>query len=220
MKGGFINISLIFGHTTASVSDRGRYRRRGGGASEMNDTLKALQQLKESLQLAATICGPQAVRNRLGFEEENFEFADLEEEDPDQCVGVDVRAENLDAENFLDPDDVDWHSNALWLLPREKTIEFLYNSLVAHIAPLYIPFAPITAKAPSEIIPDDAKYDIQELVVDFVENYFENTMSVQDVKNGLASGLSRMSTVERRARLCVSQVFAAYLLLNVLLKLA
>ena len=153
-----------------------------------NETLSALKILKESLQLAATMCGPQS-HTPDRFEESNFDIADLEDEDTDQCVGVDLRAEQLEANLFLVSDEVDWHSNALWLLSKEQSIDFLSNALYAHLAPIYMPFAPITAKFPDEIIPEETKEDIQDLMQRFVNENLENTMSVQDVKDSLSAGI-------------------------------
>jgi hypothetical protein len=153
------------------------------------NTFAALQNLKESLQAAAAMCGPSSIRGNYVYEEEDFDSADLEEEDLDQCVGVDARAEELEAETFLDSDDVEWHSSALWLLSKEGTIEFLSRALFAHLSPLYMSCAPLTAKEPHEIIPDDIKLDIEDLLIRFIVDNFENTMSVQDVNNSLSAGI-------------------------------
>jgi hypothetical protein len=122
------------------------------------------------------------------FEADDFDSADLEEGDPDHCVGVDERAEDLDPEQFLSADDMDWQFNAVWLFGREKTVKFLSDALVFHLAPLYVPYAPITAKCPEEIVPLDVKEDIFALMEQFVDHSFESTMSVADVKHSLAGG--------------------------------
>lgn len=151
------------------------------------NTISALQRLKESLQSAATMCGPTLLLTKQLYDEEEFESADLEEEDCDQCVGVDPRAEDLEAESFLDSDDVDWHSGALWLFSKGDTINFLSRALFAHLSPLYMTYSPLSAKIPEDIIPDDVKSDVKDLLVRFVDDTFEK-MSVQDVKDSLSSG--------------------------------
>jgi hypothetical protein len=95
----------------------------------------------------------------------------------------------LDAELFLCADEIDWHFNAVWLFGREKTIQFLSDALVFHLAPLYVPYAPITAKCPEEIIPEEVKEDIYDLMEQFYDNHFLSTMSVADVKHSLAAGV-------------------------------
>ena len=133
---------------------------------------------------------------KIRFASDDFDSADLEEEDPDHGVGVDERAADLDSELFLSADEIDWHFNAVWLFGRERTVQFLSDALIFHLAPLYVPYAPITAKCPEEIIPEEVKEDIYALMEQFYDDHFRSTMSVADVKHSLAAGVLTACTFD------------------------
>jgi hypothetical protein len=86
----------------------------------------------------------------------SFDSADLDEEDPDEGVGVDERAALLQPEDFF-LDDEDWYASARWLMERPQTEDFITAALLTHMAPLYVPFADIRARTPKEVVPADVQ---------------------------------------------------------------
>jgi hypothetical protein len=62
----------------------------------------------------------------------------------------------------------------VWLFGREKTVKFLSDALIIHLAPLYVPYAPITAKCPEEIVSEEVKEDIYMLMEQFYESRLLN----------------------------------------------
>jgi hypothetical protein len=51
----------------------------------------------------------------------------------------------------LREDDEPWYASARWVLGREDSISFVADSLISHLAPLYVPYAPITATDAAEV---------------------------------------------------------------------
>ena len=86
----------------------------------------------------------------------SFDSADLEEEDPDEGVGVDERAALLQPEDFF-LDDEDWYASARWLMERPETEDFITAALLTHMAPLYVPYADVRARSPKEVVPSDVQ---------------------------------------------------------------
>ena len=86
----------------------------------------------------------------------SFDSADLDEDDPDEGVGVDERAALLQPEDFF-LDDEDWYASARWLMERPQTEDFITAALLTHMAPLYVPFADIRARTPKEVVPADVQ---------------------------------------------------------------
>ena len=86
----------------------------------------------------------------------SFDSADLDEEDPDEGVGVDERAAHLQPEDFF-LDDEDWYASARWLMERPQTEDFITTALLTHMAPLYVPYADIRARTAREVVPVDVQ---------------------------------------------------------------
>ncbi len=86
----------------------------------------------------------------------SFDSADLDEEDPDEGVGVDERAALLQPEDFF-LDDEDWYASARWLMERPETEDCITAALLTHMAPLYVPYADVRARSPKEVVPSDVQ---------------------------------------------------------------
>ena len=86
----------------------------------------------------------------------SFDSADLEEEDPDEGVGVDERAALLQPDDFF-LDDEDWYASARWVMERPETEDFITAALLSHMAPLYVPYADVRARSPKEVVPSDVQ---------------------------------------------------------------
>jgi len=86
----------------------------------------------------------------------SFDSADLDEEDPDEGVGVDERAASLQPEDFF-LDDEDWYASARWVLERPQTEDFITTALLTHMAPLYVPYADVRARTPKDVVPIDVQ---------------------------------------------------------------
>ena len=93
-----------------------------------------------------------AVRDAL----RSFDSADLDEEDPDEGVGVDERAALLQPDDFF-LDDEEWYASARWLMERPQTEDFITDALMAHMTPLYVPYADVRARVPKDIVPLDVR---------------------------------------------------------------
>ena len=93
-----------------------------------------------------------AVRDAL----RSFDSADLDEEDPDEGVGVDERAALLQPDDFF-LDDEEWYASARWLMERPQTEDFITDALMAHMTPLYVPYADVRARVPKDIVPLDVQ---------------------------------------------------------------
>ena len=88
----------------------------------------------------------------------SFDSADLEEEDPDEGVGVDERAALLQPDDFF-LDDEDWYASARWVMERPETEDFITAALLSHMAPLYVPYADVRARSPKEVVPADVQVE-------------------------------------------------------------
>ena len=86
----------------------------------------------------------------------SFDSADLEEEDPDEGVGVDERAALLQPDDFF-LDDEDWYASARWVMERPETEDFITAALLSHMAPLYVPYADVRARSAKEVVPSDVQ---------------------------------------------------------------
>ena len=125
-------------------------------------------------------------------QEDSFDSADLEEVDSDEGVGVDERASLLTPADFLlDDDDEEWFANARWVLSRHDTVGFIEEALLAHLAPLYVPYAPIDASKPAAIVPADVRAELRAFAQDFVADQNLYNQSVQDVKDGISAALGK-----------------------------
>eukprot|EP00960_Hanusia_phi_P027748 746989-Hanusia_phi.AAC.5 len=165
----------------------------GEESSKMvNSTVAALDKLRASLQEAAMICKP--VRAVEGIEGEEFDAADMEEEDPEEGVGVDERAAALLPDEFLNEEE-EWYSSARWIMGREETAEFIRRALKVHIAPLYIPLADNNKRDADEIVPRDVGEDIDEFVREFLADRVLRSESVKDVRDDLSAALGELGVV-------------------------
>lgn len=86
----------------------------------------------------------------------SFDSADLEEEDPDEGVGVDERAALLQPDDFF-LDDEEWYASARWVLERPETEDFITTALLTHMAPLYVPYSDVRARTPKEVVPAEVQ---------------------------------------------------------------
>ena len=179
----------------------------------LQDGFSGLERLKRNLQSAAALCQPAGASAAIyetegGAGANSFDSADLDEEDPDEggecectraacaarpdraraAVGVDERAALLQPEDFF-LDDEEWYASAQWVMERPQTEEFIAAALVAHMAPLYVPYADIRARTAKDVVPADVRREMRSFAADFVAETNLRALSVKDVKDGIAEGL-------------------------------
>jgi hypothetical protein len=131
---------------------------------------------------------PRALRTHGAGACGSFDSADLEEEDPDEGVGVDERAALLQPDDFF-LDDEDWYASARWIMERRETEDFITSALISHMAPLYVPYADVRACSPKDVVPSDVQREMRSFAVDFVAETNLRSLSVKDVKEGIGEAL-------------------------------
>jgi len=57
------------------------------------------------------------------------------------------------------------------------------------MAPLYVPYADVRARAPTEVVPSDVQREMRSFAIDFVASTNLRSLSVKDVKEGIGEAL-------------------------------
>jgi hypothetical protein len=74
-------------------------------------------------------------------------------------------------------------------MERRETEDFITSALITHMAPLYVPYADVRARAPTEVVPSDVQREMRSFAIDFVASTNLRSLSVKDVKEGIGEAL-------------------------------